>query len=164
MENYDSKRLKGLITFTGLMSMSLASLIGLLVQITVQQGNSITSLLFFIAGIVATTISYIIAVVGGVPLPGPKKLEALYGFPFPDPAREIRMKQHVRIACFMAIMFVSQIALFILARGYEGPNISSVLYFVAGIAGSTISYAIIVSGGVLPPGPKGWEQINRTGK
>jgi hypothetical protein len=82
MEEYYEKRLKGLIPFTGLMSMGLASQIGFFMLICFLQGNSITSVILFIAGIMATTISYLISVLGGVPLPGPKKREESSKVPF----------------------------------------------------------------------------------
>jgi hypothetical protein len=155
MEEYNKKRLNGLIAFTGSMSLSLASQIGLCILITALQGTSITSVVLFIAGILATTISYLITVAGGVPLPGPKKREFAKVVKFPDLTNAEMRKMQLRFAFFIIIMFASQIGLFMLIRGLQGPGISSILYFVAGFAGSFISYVVTVSGGVLPPGPKG---------
>lgn len=74
MEDND-KRLKGLIRFTFFMALVLASQIGLFVMICNLQENHIdvATVVLFISGIVGTTISYLIKVSGGVPLPGPKK-------------------------------------------------------------------------------------------
>jgi hypothetical protein len=155
MEEYNKKRLNGLIAFTGSMSLSLASLIGLCILISTLQGSSISSVVLFIAGILATTISYLIAVLGGVPLPGPKKREFEKVVKFPDFTKDEMRKMQFRFAFFIIIMFGSQIGLFMLLRGLQGPGISSILYFVAGFVGSSISYFVTVSGGVLPPGPKG---------
>jgi hypothetical protein len=173
MEEYNKKRLKGLIAFTGSMSMSLASNIGLFALICVLQGNNFTSVFFFIAGIMATTISYLIAVAGGVPLPGPKKRELTVGVPLPGseissvaggvplppPKRRELWKEHFRFAVYMAIMLVSQIGLFVVIKGLQENSISlaAVTLLIAGIVGTAASYVAIVSGGVLPPGPKGWE-------
>jgi|WetSurSiteA1Bulk_404760.scaffolds.fasta_scaffold120289_2 hypothetical protein len=75
MEENSEKRLKGLIRFTIFMALVLISQIGLFVLICVLQGGgiSIATVILFITGIIGTTISYLIAVSGGVPLPGPKK-------------------------------------------------------------------------------------------
>jgi hypothetical protein len=155
------------------MSMSLASTIGLFVLICVLQGNSLTSVFFFIAGIVATSISYLITVVGGVPLPGPKiremagevtlpgsqKSSVLGGVPLPPPKRKEMWKEHIRFAAYMAIMVVSQIGLYVVIKGLQenSMNLTAVTLLIAGIVGTGVSYVAVVSGGVLPPGPKGWE-------
>ncbi len=135
MENKDEKRFINLIFFSGLLSMGLASLVGLFVLINVLQMLSIASLLLFIAGIVATAISYLVTVVGGVPLPGPKK-------------------RLIGSVSFITLL-IALIILFLMIRDIHGADIYSLLYLIAGISGTGISYVMSVSGGVLPPGPKG---------
>jgi hypothetical protein len=75
MEENNEKRLKGLIRFTIFMALVLVSQIGLFVLICVLQGGdiSIATVILLLTGIIGTTISYLITVSGGVPLPGPKK-------------------------------------------------------------------------------------------
>jgi uncharacterized membrane protein len=75
MEENNEKRIRGLIRFTIFMALVLVSQIGLFVLICALQGGhvNIGTVILFIAGIIGTTVSYMITVSGGVPLPGPKK-------------------------------------------------------------------------------------------
>jgi len=167
MDENNKKRVKGLICLTGFLSMGLASQIGLYVLISVLQGNSITSVVLFVAGIVATTIWYLISVLGGVPLPGPKKRVANGGNLPPSPASVVippsplggvlppGPRGQLIFFSILSITFISQIGLFIMIRSLQGISISSVTLLIAGLVGSSISYLAVISGGVPLPGPKG---------
>ena len=73
---------------------------------------------------------------------------------------EKRLKGLIRYTGFMALVLASQIGLFVLISGLQENSISiaAVTLFFAGIVGTAASFAAVVSGGVPPPGPKGWEK------
>jgi hypothetical protein len=74
-ETYEDgkRRVLFLILSATSLALALASMIGMFFIISSTSGVSITSVILFLAGIVAISLCYIIIVAGGIPLPGPKK-------------------------------------------------------------------------------------------
>jgi len=173
MEEYYEKRSIGLIRYTGFMALVFASQIGLFVLITVLQVPGLSSVILFVAGLVGSSISYAAAVLGGVPLPPPKrstvtdgvplpgseKSSVLGGVPLPGPKKRFLLKDMIRFTAFMALVLASQIGMFVLICGIQENSISlaALTLFFAGIVGTATSYVAAVKGGVPPPGPKGRE-------